>query len=149
MPRFFHRLAEGVFDQEDLRLRTRELADFVTSAADVYSFDPNRVIAVGYSNGANIAASVLLLRLDVLFSAVLFHPMIPFVPSSLPDLQGKRVFIGAGRFDGMVPPAQTEGLSDLLQKAGVEVTLHWEEGGHELNGGEVEAARLWLQNGID
>jgi predicted esterase len=146
MPRFFRRLAEGVFDQEDLRLRTHELADFVASAASAYGFDPAQVIAVGYSNGANIAASMLLLRPDILASAVLFHAMLPFLPPSPPDLMGKRIFIGAGRSDGMVPMEQTEGLDRLLRDAGADVTLHWESGGHGLNRDEVEAARVWLQN---
>jgi predicted esterase len=146
MPRFFRRLAEGVFDLEDLRLRTHELADFVTSASRVYPFDPQRVIAVGYSNGANIAASMLLLRPDVLASAMLFHPMVPFTPPSPPPLRRKQIFIGAGRSDELVPQEQTESLSHLLKAAGADVTVHWEESGHPLNRGEVEAARVWLQN---
>ena len=145
MPRFFRRLAEGVFDQDDLRRRSHELADFIESAAGAYSFDPERVVAVGYSNGANIAASLLLLRPDVLSGAALFHAMVPFVPESNPDLSGKRVFLGAGRYDPLVPTEQTERLADLLKGAGANVTLHWESGGHELNRGEVEAAREWLQ----
>ncbi|MBW3624569.1 MAG: alpha/beta hydrolase [Armatimonadetes bacterium] len=146
MPRFFRRLAEGVFDQEDLHRRTHELADFVISAAENYNFDPGQVIAVGYSNGANIAASMLLLRPSVLKAAVLFHPMIPFVPETAPDLSGKRIFIGAGRYDELVPQDQTEGLANLLRGAGAEVQLHWEETGHELNRGEVEAARTWIHS---
>jgi phospholipase/carboxylesterase len=104
------------------------------------------VVAVGYSNGANIAAGLLLFRPPVLHSAVLFHPMIPFVPEATPDLSGKRVFIGAGRNDPLVPVDQTEGLADLLRGAGAGVTLHWESEGHGLSRGEVEAARAWLRN---
>src|SRR5437588_9417037 len=96
MPRFFRRLAEGVFDLEDLTRRTHELADFVADAATRYGFDPRNVIAVGFSNGANIAASLLLLRPETLAAAVLFRPMIPLVPETLPDLSRVPVFIAAG-----------------------------------------------------
>ncbi|HET7290297.1 MAG TPA: alpha/beta hydrolase, partial [Thermodesulfobacteriota bacterium] len=84
MPRFFRRFSEGVFDLEDLRVRTRELAEFIAKASEIYSFDRNKLIAAGYSNGANIAASVLLSFSRVIPFAVLFHPMVPFVPDVLP-----------------------------------------------------------------
>lgn len=144
MPRFFRRIAPGIFDLEDLRQRTDELADFVTAAAQVYAFDPGQVVAVGYSNGANIAASTLLLRPGVLAAAVLFHPMVPLVPEELPDLTGVPVFIGGGRLDTVIPPQQTERLALLLQSAGADVTLHWEPGGHTLTPAEVQAATRWL-----
>src|SRR5205814_4891279 len=86
MPRFFRRLAEGVFDLEDLRKRTHELADFVLSAADYYKIDMKRIVAVGYSNGANIAAGNLLLRPEKLSAAILFPAMVPFVPEPQPIL---------------------------------------------------------------
>jgi predicted esterase len=145
MPRFFRRLAEGVFDQADLQLRTGELADFLTEAADQYDFDPARVIAVGYSNGANIAASLLLRQPEKLAAAVLFHPMVPFVPETLPALSGKGIFLGAGRNDPIVPVANTEELSALFTKAGAEVTQLWHRGGHSLTQDEVQAAHNWLQ----
>lgn len=145
MARFFRRIAEGVFDLDDLRKRSEELAGFVAQASKSYRFDPHRVIALGYSNGANIAASLLLLHPGVLSAAVLFHAMVPIVPEELPTLEGTPVFIGAGRRDTMIPPSQAEALSKLLEKAGAEVTLHWEEGGHALNRGEVDAAMAWLR----
>ena len=144
MPRFFRRLAEGVFDQQDLALRTDELAGFVAAAASQYKFDAGRVIAVGYSNGANIAASLLLLHPEVLAGAVLFHAMVPLVPEQLPDLRGVPVFMGAGRSDTMIAPQQTERLAQLLQQAGADVDLHWEPGSHALNLAEVRAAADWL-----
>lgn len=144
MPRFFRRLAEGVFDLDDLRLRTHELADFVAAAAAHYGFDPQHVIAVGYSNGANIAASTLLLRPGVLRAAVLFRPMVPLVPEELPDLSGTEVFISAGRADPIVPQQQTGQLALLLQSAGAVVTLEWQSGGHALGLNELEIAREWL-----
>jgi len=143
-PRFFRRLAEGVFDLEDLAVRTEELADFVTRAAAHYGFNPARVIAVGYSNGANIAASVLLRRPTVLMAAMLFRPMVPFEPALTPDLQHVRVFIASGRRDPIVPPGQPERLRQLLASAGAAVTIHWHAGGHELGDDEVQAARHWL-----
>jgi predicted esterase/catechol 2,3-dioxygenase-like lactoylglutathione lyase family enzyme len=145
MPRFFRRLAEGVFDLDDLRRRAGELASFVAAASEVYQFDPRRVIAVGYSNGANIAASLLLLHPQVLAGAVLFHAMVPIVPQELPDLHGVPVFMGAGQFDPLIPPPQTEQLALLLQQAGAEVALRWEPGGHTLSQAEVDAATSWLR----
>ncbi len=145
MPRFFRRLAEGVFDQEDLRLRTRELAEYIEQSAGEYGFDPKRVIAVGFSNGANIAASLLLRLPETLAGAILLHPMTPFMPEILPDLRGKSIFIGAGQNDPIVPPADTMQLAQLLEASGANVTLHWHTGGHALTAAEVEAARQYVQ----
>jgi glyoxalase family protein len=147
-PRFFRRLAEGVFDQEDLAHRTEELADFVEAAAATYEFPGEGIIAVGFSNGANVAASVILRRPAVLRGAVLLSPMVPFEPSTLPDLVGTGVFIGAGRSDPIAPAAQAERLAALLRRAGAEVTLHWTEGGHTITDGEVEAARQRIAHWI-
>jgi predicted esterase len=144
MPRFFRRLAMGVFDLEDLQRRTHELADWVADAAREYGFDPARVIAAGYSNGANIAASLLLLRPGTLAGALLFHAMLPLEPDEQPNLPGVPVFLTGGRADQMIDPAGTERLAELLRAAGADVTLHWEPGGHTLTGAEVEAARRWL-----
>jgi predicted esterase len=104
---------------------------------------------VGFSNGANIAASTLLLHPGLLVAALLFHPMVPLVPEPLPDLSGTAVFVGAGRADRVVPPADTERLVALLRRAGADVTLYRQPGGHSLSMGEVEAARLWLAEWID
>jgi predicted esterase len=145
MPRFFRRLAEGVFDLEDLRHRTEELADFVTAAASRYGFDPSNVVAAGFSNGANIAASLLLLRPGALRGAVLFHPMVPLEPETPPDLHGVPVFIGAGRLDSLSPPEETERLVALLHRFGADVAVHWIDGGHTLTSGEVASAAAWLR----
>ncbi|HET7622880.1 MAG TPA: VOC family protein [Gemmatimonadaceae bacterium] len=143
--RFFRRLAAGVFDQEDLALRTEELADFVKAAERNYALDPHGMVAVGFSNGANIAASILLRRPGVLRAAVLLSPMVPFEPESLPDLSGTSVFIGAGRNDPMVRAEEVERLAEILRGAGAEVTVHWESGGHAVTEREIEAARDWMQ----
>jgi phospholipase/carboxylesterase/glyoxalase family protein len=144
MPRFFRRLAEGVFDLEDLRHRTGELADFISAAGSEYRFDLARVVAVGYSNGANIAASLLLLRPMALSAAILFHAMVPLVPDPLPSLEATPVFLTAGKIDTMIPPAEAERLARLLESAGADVTLAWQPGGHRLAPAETEAARVWL-----
>ncbi len=144
MPRFFRRLAMGVFDIEDLKQRTAELAEFVTAAAQDYSLDPREVIAAGYSNGANIAASLMLLRPAVLAAAILLRPMIPLTPDTEPDLRGRRVFVAGGRRDPIVRPEETERLAKLLQGYGAEVVLHWSNQGHELTAAELEQARVWL-----
>src|SRR5438874_9710439 len=115
MPRYFRRLAEGVFDLEDLKKRTHELADFVVSAVAHYKIDIENMIAVGYSNGANIAASLLLLRPELLSAAILFRAMVPLIPETEPDLDSVRVWIGAGSNDPIVPASETEDLADLLR----------------------------------
>ncbi|HET8633345.1 MAG TPA: VOC family protein [Gemmatimonadales bacterium] len=142
--RFFRRIAEGVFDQEDLSRRTAELADFIASASRAYHLDGDRIIAVGFSNGANIAASLLLREANVLRRAILFSPMMPFEPERLPVLEGTAVFIAAGRNDPIVPAEQVTRLSDALEKAGARVTLHWEQGGHTIARSAVEAAAAWI-----
>jgi predicted esterase len=144
MPRFFRRLSMGVFDEEDLVNRTHELASFVEEAASEYGLDPKRLFAVGFSNGANIAASLLLLHPELLAGAVLLRAMTPFELETLPDLSGTPVYLAAGRSDQMIPPESTEHLAELLREAGAEVTLDWQPGGHGIGRAEVEAARAWL-----
>ena len=144
MPRFFRRLAEGVFDLDDLKRRTDELAEFVSRAAAHYGFDPSQVIGAGFSNGANIAASLLLLRPGVLRAAALFSPMVPLVPDTPPALQGVDVFISAGRRDPLVAPENTQRLADLLEQYGAGVLLRWTDGGHTLAPDDAEAAARWL-----
>ncbi|HEU4631653.1 MAG TPA: VOC family protein [Gemmatimonadaceae bacterium] len=143
-PRFFRRLAEGVLDQEDLARRTVELAEFIEAAAATYGLDRDGIVAVGFSNGANIAASLLLRRPGLLRGAVLLSPMVPFEPERVAGLEGTAVFIGAGRVDPLVPAGQSERLAELLRSGGADVTLHWEPGGHGVTEREVAAARDWL-----
>ncbi|HZG76776.1 MAG TPA: alpha/beta hydrolase [Paenibacillus sp.] len=146
MPRFFRRLAEGVFDEEDLLFRTQELHDFVNEASETYAFDRSRVIAVGYSNGANIAASLLFHILGAFQGAILHHPMVPRRGVALPDLSGVPAFLGAGRNDPICPASETEELSALLRGAGADVHVHWENYGHQLTGTEVAAAAAWYRD---
>jgi phospholipase/carboxylesterase len=144
MPRFFRRLAEGVFDLEDLRYRTNELADFVIAAGQHYGFASDQLIAVGYSNGANIAASMLLLRPEIMRRAILFRAMVPLIPDTLPDLSSARVWIGAGNQDPIVPESETKRLTELLRRAGADVTIRFAKAGHGLTNDDLESARDWL-----
>jgi predicted esterase len=144
MSRFFRRLAEGVFDLEDLKYRTNELADFVTSAAQHYGFAADKVVAAGYSNGANIAASLLLLRPEILSAAILFRAMVPLIPERQPNLSRVRVWIGAGTNDPIIPTSETKRLAELLRSAGADVTMRHFPAGHALTSQDLEAARDWL-----
>ncbi len=143
-PRFFKRLGEGVFDINDLTEQTHALARFIDQASEAYGFDRGRVVAVGYSNGANIAGSLLILHPGSLAGAVLFRPMVPFVPQTLPNLSGKPIMILAGARDRIVSGAETVKLTELLDKAGADVTLRWAEATHALAIEELMAAREWL-----
>ena len=145
MPRFFRRLAEGVFDVEDLKNRTNELADFVAAASEHYGFATDEVVAVGYSNGANIAASLMLLRPEVLSAAVLFRAMVPLVPDTRPDLAAVRVWIGAGTDDPIIPTSESQGLAELLRSAGADVTIRFARAGHGLVNDDIITARDWLE----
>lgn len=147
-PRFFKRVGEGVFDMKDLIFRTHELADFVETASKTYGFDLNHIVAIGYSNGANIAASVMLLRPKTLSAAILFRPMVPLVPGTIPDLSGVNLFISAGLHDRLVSKKETEQLFNLLSRAGATVALHWHGGGHELGNKEIMVAKQWLATNI-
>lgn len=144
MPRFFRRFAEGVFDIEDLRYRTNELADFIDAASKKYGFSTSTLFIAGYSNGANIGASLLLLRPGSAAGAALFHPVVPLVPDTLPDLTGIPVFIGAGRNDPYASPDQTTELAQLLRQGGADVQTFWHDAGHALTGDEVREAQAWL-----
>lgn len=148
MPRFFRRLAEGVFDEEDLIFRTHELNTFLDEAAEKYGFDRNHVIAVGYSNGANIAGSLLFHVPNALKGAVLHHPMVPRRGIELPAMPDLPVFIGAGRNDPICSAQETEELTSLLEGAGAKVYVHWEMNGHRLTSTEVQAAARWYQENI-
>jgi predicted esterase len=144
MPRFFRRLAEGVFDLEDLRFRAGQLADFLAAARHSYGLGEVPPVALGFSNGANIAAALLLLHPGSLSAALLLRPMVPLVPDPLPALDGVRVLIAAGRHDPIVQPAQSQALADLLGRAGAEVTLQWSNAGHGLTGEDLDAGEQWM-----
>ena len=142
MPRFFRRLAEGVFDLPDLVARTHELADFVDEFKSSHQLD--RIVAVGFSNGANIAASMFLIRPATLAGAVLFRAMVPLVPETLPDLRGKRILMTSGTHDPLIDREEAIKLRQLLERCGATVLHHWIEVGHQLTRQDVVTAQKWL-----
>lgn len=143
MPRFFRRLAEGVFDEQDLIFRTKELNQFLNESSGEYGFNRENIVAIGYSNGANIAASLMFHYSNTLKAAILHHPMVPRRGIDLPDLTGTSVFIAAGKNDPICPPEESAELQTLLEKANAAVEMHWENRGHQLTLQEVEAASVW------
>lgn len=146
MPRFFRRFAEGVFDEEDVIGRANELADFITAAAAEYRFHPADVTALGYSNGANIAAAMLLLRPEVLTAAVLLRAMVPLSSPTASDITGKRVLISAGQLDPIVPAENAARLASLLKARGADVALEVQAASHGLVPGDIDLAKQWLAN---
>lgn len=143
-PRFFARLAEGVFDPAEIERRTHELADFIAAAALRYGFDAARLTAVGFSNGANIAATLLLLRPESLGSAALLRPMVVLEPARAPDLRAKRILISSGIHDPIVPAGHPARLADLFRSAGADVELREHAASHNLTRADVAAMEAWL-----
>ncbi|WP_170008317.1 alpha/beta hydrolase [Bacillus fonticola] len=145
MPRFFRRIAEGVFDEEDLIKRTGDLHSFLDEASEQHGFDRHNVVAIGYSNGANIAASLLFHYQNTLRGAILYHPMVPRRGITLPELHNTPVFIGAGKNDPLCKPEESEELKKLLEAAGSTVDIAWGTSGHQLTMDEVKASRVWYE----
>ncbi|MGC2429920.1 MAG: alpha/beta hydrolase [Nitrososphaeraceae archaeon] len=145
MPRFFRRIKEGVFDLEDLNLRTNELADFILNSSSIYEFDLERIIAVGFSNGANIGASLLLRRPEILTGAILFRAMVPFIPKVLPDLSKAHILLSEGLHDPIVNRWEAENLLRLFTKAHSDATLEWQDSGHTLVQEDIVTSRRWLE----
>lgn len=142
---FLQGVVAGALDLDELHARAYELADWVRAAAAAYRFDLHRVVAVGYAGGADMATGLLLLESRLLAGAVLFRPGLPVEPEGRPHLHGVAAFVAAGRADAGVPPERVEGLAYQLRRAGADVTLHWDNAGHELDQREVAAAREWLR----
>ncbi len=144
MARFFRRLAEGVFDQRDLETRATDLAEFVGRARALYGIQ-EKLIAVGFSNGANIASSLLLRFPETLAGALLMRGMVPFVPQQPVELKRKPVLLLNGLEDPIVGTDEVAELANILRAANAEVTLHWEQAGHTLSQGDVLMATDWLR----
>jgi phospholipase/carboxylesterase len=145
--RFFRRHAEGVLDVDDLKARTDELALFVRKAAGEYGFDSSGLVALGFSNGANVATALLFRHPDLLAGAALLRPMLPYLPDLLPDLTGKHILVDAGTADPMVPADQPPALAELLTSAGAEVTFQLSPGaGHGLSEDDLNALVGWFQS---
>lgn len=144
MGRWFRRLAEGVFDTEDVIARAGQLADFLRVARVRHELGDRPLVAVGFSNGANIAAAVALLHPDVLTRVVLFNAMLPVPDPPRLDLTGTRVLLVNGRRDPMAPVDSARRLVALLREGSADVREHWHPGGHQLTLDGVAAAKGWL-----
>ena len=143
-PRFFKRVAEGVFDPKEVRSRGEELARFIRAAAVTYRLDPSRIFALGYSNGANIASTVMLIEPGSIQASILLRPMLVYEPPEKNDLSGSSVFISAGRMDPIVPTASVEQLAQLFRSTNADVTLKWQLAAHSLVPSEVREAAEWF-----
>ena len=143
-PRFFRRLAEGVFDEKDVVARAHELANFVSATAKKHGFDQNTVVAIGYSNGANIASAMMLLGLSKFRRAILFRPMVPLSRAPDTSLENCTILMCGGRFDPIATPDQVSAVADLLRERNAEVEVRIQASGHELTDADVGAARDWL-----
>lgn len=145
MPRFFRRLAVGQLDIPDLLARTDQLASFVSEATDAYGVDPGKVVAIGLSNGANVAASLLLRRPTTLRAAGLLRPMLPYEPEQIPQLTGTDVLIESGERDPYSSTEQVTRLTEILRAGGAEVTATVEPGaGHGLTQGDLQRLAAWV-----
>lgn len=142
--RFFKRLAEGVFDEQDLVRRTHQLADFLTAAAAAYRRNPDQMVGLGYSNGATMAAAILLLRPEIFSRAILLRPMLPLSPTSPVDLSDKRILVLRGAADTVIPAASTDALINTLSRAGADVNVITIPAGHELTDQDIREASCWL-----
>ena len=137
--RFFRRTGEGVYDLDDLQRATEKMAGFVK--AHIEAAKPSSVLGLGYSNGANILASVLFAAPSLFNASVLMHPLIPFEPEVKGSLAGRRILVTAGKRDPICPPNLTSRLESYLRADGADVTVEWHDGGHEVRPNEIEAAR--------
>jgi predicted esterase len=143
--RFFARLGNGVFNPQEITRRTHALADFLVAASAQYKIDPLQLLAVGFSNGANIAATLLILRPEILGGAALFRPMVVLdQPAALGSLAGKRVLLCSGTTDPLVPPDNPARLASLLRAGGAEVEMQSIAASHALTPQDVSAAQSWL-----
>lgn len=146
MSRFFRRLSEGVFDIGDLKSRAAELGDFVARAQSHYHIESSPMIAVGYSNGANIGSALIFARPDLLAGCCLFRPMVPYQPDSHPNLTGKAILMLSGALDPTMPPDQPEQLKAIYERCHATVLLHQSNAGHELTSQDIRVAQAWLAN---
>lgn len=143
-PRFFRRLAEGVFDLDDVRLRAHELAEFIDCAVAAYQLGSARLVAVGYSNGANMAAATMLLHPGRIHAAVLLRAMVVLEPSPAPDLSGTEIFVSAGVLDPIVPRANVGRLAEIFRGTGATVEFRQQQASHGLVQSDIFDGRDWL-----
>ncbi len=145
MPRYFRRLAEGVFDEADLALRTENLATFVEDSRVVLATGDTRWVAVGFSNGANIASSLLLSNPDSLYGGILIRPMVPFEPAVAPNLQGKPVLLLFGEYDPIVPQGERDRLIELYRETGADLEVEILSSSHGLTQADLVLSKQWME----
>lgn len=145
MNRFFARLSPGVFDLTDLRKQTKELAEFINRATKKHSINPNQLVAVGYSNGANMAVNLMLNYPVLLCGAVLLRPLLPNKPSKIPDLSNQKILVLGGERDTLISPGQTKELIEYLRTTKAQLSVNWQSVGHELTQTDIAIAREWMQ----
>lgn len=143
MPRYFRRLAEGVFDEKDLFYRAEELHTFLKKALSHYAPNTDHVTVIGYSNGANIAATLLMKYEKIVDRAILFHAMVPYRNNTVKEIQNTHIFIGAGTNDPIIPQKETQELIDVLRVQGAKVQEKWYNNGHQLTMKVIQDARDW------
>ncbi|BCR35853.1 alpha/beta hydrolase [Mariniplasma anaerobium] len=148
MPRFYKRKSMTVFDYESLVEETHNLRDFIDDCSRKYKFNRSKVVVVGYSNGANIAASILFHYEKAFKKAILFHPMVPIRDLELADLHQTEIFIGAGHYDQMMPQHEVQELTQMFQSANAIVEVFWTDYGHQLSKEEVLAAKSWYEGNV-
>lgn len=144
--RFFRRIAPGVFDEEDVALRAKNLKDWLIEKAKHYDFSLEKAIAIGYSNGANIIAALLNDYGNILHHAALLHPMTPYKDKACQNLAGVNVFIAAGINDTIAPKQETVMLKERFEGANAALSLQWSDGGHQLTHETVDALKTWIKN---
>jgi phospholipase/carboxylesterase len=148
MPRFFRRLAMGVFDEKDVHFRTHEMIHFLKELAADEGFDSNKIIALGYSNGANIAGATLMLYPELLAGAILFRPMQPLsgLETSFETQRQQPVFMSSGTQDNTVNPAATAAYATLLNANGFKVSDYEINTGHQLTQQDITLAAKWMKD---
>lgn len=145
MPRYFRRIAPGIFDLKDLEFRTKELYNFILKAKTHYGMENHKIITIGYSNGANMALSLLFSYPGLLSGAILFRPMMPYKPKEELNLNGKKILVLAGLYDELIDSKITKELVSILQSKRANVELNWIKSGHALTYEEVEVAKKWYE----
>lgn len=145
MNRFFKRIAEGIFDEEDIKFQSKQLTDFLNDASLKYEFDLKKTIFLGYSNGANIAASILFLHPDIAQYAILMRPMVPLIPENNPDLHEHSIIVTAGEHDSIMPKDNTKKLIDMFISYNADVEAVWLDAGHRLTQEDIEKAKAWYE----
>ncbi len=143
MPRFYKRKSINQFDHDSMVDETHNIRDFIDDCSKTYRFNRDSVTVIGYSHGANIATCILFHFERAFHKAILFHPMVPLRHISLPNLNHTKIFIGAGRFDSLMPEHEVQELTQMFESANAEVDVFWTDYGHQLSKEEIKAASKW------